>query len=246
MRPGLGAHACRGSSVSGKPAPTLGPAHGWHRRPGHSGRQKPGARAGHGPLSHLPVAGGVPRGWEGASGNTVSENRVLPKSYTGRRRPSVSSHQGLLYSPCHPYQLRSVPRTLLLSHSAGHRLCGHQQGAEAGVPDGRTANPPADILAPIPPLYRRRGTPQSDTAPGLTCAAARTFWYKLFPCRGSGGPAKAAEQKRQVGGRAEPGTAAPCGARCTGPTPGWQVPATKALLSQPMGCPPPGPCRGHT
>lgn len=38
------------------------------------------------------------------------------------------------------------------------------------------------------------GRAGSDLGPGLTWAAARTFWYKLFPWRGSGGPAKTVGQ----------------------------------------------------
>ena len=41
---------------------------------------------------------------------------------------------------------------------------------------------------------RWAGRAGSDLGPGLTWAAARTFWYKLFPWRGSGGPAKTARQ----------------------------------------------------
>ena len=36
-----------------------------------------------------------------------------------------------------------------------------------------------------------------DLGPGLTWAAARTFWYKLFPWRGSGGPVKTAGRRQR-------------------------------------------------
>lgn len=42
------------------------------------------------------------------------------------------------------------------------------------------------------------------TWPALTCAAARTFWFKLLPWRGSGGPVNAARHKAGQAG-AEPG-----------------------------------------
>lgn len=38
------------------------------------------------------------------------------------------------------------------------------------------------------PGGERTGCPGADLSPGLTWAAARTFWDKLFPWRGSGGP----------------------------------------------------------
>lgn len=42
------------------------------------------------------------------------------------------------------------------------------------------------------------------TGPALTCAAARTFWFKLLPWRGSGGPVNAARHEDGQAG-AEPG-----------------------------------------
>lgn len=49
---------------------------------------------------------------------------------------------------------------------------------------------PAERVEPGPCT----GRAGSDLGPGLTWAAARTFWYKLFPWRGSGGPAKTVGQ----------------------------------------------------
>lgn len=48
---------------------------------------------------------------------------------------------------------------------------------------------------------RRRNVrcyPGTDLSPGLTWAAARTFWYKLFPWRGSGGPENTAGRARET------------------------------------------------
>lgn len=61
------------------------------------------------------------------------------------------------------------------------------------------------------------GTPESSekgpggcpVPPAPTCAAARTFWFKLLPWRGSGGPENTADTRRGGWGML-PGGAGPC------------------------------------
>lgn len=107
----------------------------------------------------------------------------------------------------------------------GGRRRGHvrEQGA-AQVLDrrgGAQCHPKSSVSAPCPCHFSEDHTqelwshsscgPGGDLGPGLTWAAARTFWYKLLPWRGSGGPVKAAGRGRE-GQRQTPqppGTASP-------------------------------------
>lgn len=66
-------------------------------------------------------------------------------------------------------------------------------------PARRTPSSEGHAWAPVPPQEQSRGPGRESgeqSGPGLTWAAARTFWYKLFPCRGSGGPAKTAGRRQ--------------------------------------------------
>lgn len=72
---------------------------------------------------------------------------------------------------------------------------------------GAQCHPKSSVSAPRPCHFSEDHTqglwshsscgPGGDLGPGLTWAAARTFWYKLLPWRGSGGPVKAAGRGRE-------------------------------------------------
>lgn len=80
----------------------------------------------------------------------------------------------------------------------GRRRRGHvrEQGAAQvlGGRGGAQRCPKSVCPPPLPLLLWPHSScgPGGDLGPGLTWAAARTFWYKLLPWRGSGGPVKAA------------------------------------------------------
>lgn len=96
-----------------------------------------------------------------------------------------------------PVPVSSAPsQTLPLSCPARHRGWGLAARSRAWGPVWReNSKHPVGTLVQV----------QSDPVPGLTWAAARTFWYKLFPWRGSGGPAKTTRQRKPKRGWAESG-----------------------------------------
>lgn len=64
------------------------------------------------------------------------------------------------------------------------------------------ACPPSPCHFPQTPathgaLVQQQECSWGDLGPRLTWAAARTFWYKLLPWRGSGGPVKTAGQRQE-------------------------------------------------
>lgn len=85
-------------------------------------------------------------------------------------------------------------------------LCTARRGCGGNAGDSGSEN------KAVPRSWAREGAqytpglqPPVPPFPGLTCAAARTFWYKLFPWSGSGGPANTAGGAQGRAGTPHPG-----------------------------------------